>query len=121
MSQDALEKLARKLKRQAKNFWLISQRASKTDSDYYFGVAEGLNKAHSMLCDAIKEREENCRKYEVEKLRSLPPSTSDAVEDIRLDIVRNRAINWEFISQEAYLELIDYLRGFVLRRKNDDD
>ena len=117
MAQDQLEKLAREMKRQAKNYGMISKRASKKDSDYYFGISEAFDRAHSIICDAIKERDEKCKKYEAEKLRNLPSCTLDAVEEIRLDIVRHRATDWDFISEEAYLELIDYLRAFVLRKK----
>lgn len=118
MAQDRLEKLARWLSRQAKDFMIICNRAPKTDSDYYFGVSEGFSKAHLRICNAIEERDEKCKKYESEKLRNLPSCTLDAVEEIRLDIVRHRATDWDFISEEAYLELIDYLRAFVLKKKD---
>lgn len=44
-----LDKLSRRIKRQASEARTLSQRVGKSDSDYYFGIAEGLDRAATQI------------------------------------------------------------------------
>jgi hypothetical protein len=44
-----LDKLSRRIKKQAKEARELSKVVGKTDSDYYFGIAEGLDRAATQI------------------------------------------------------------------------
>ncbi len=55
MALKALDKLSRKLLRDAKKARKLCGSVGKTDSDYYYGIAEGLDRAATQVrCEFIR-------------------------------------------------------------------
>jgi len=52
-----LDRLSRRIQRQATDARRVSKIVGKTDSDYYFGIAEGLDRAGSQLrCEYLRAK-----------------------------------------------------------------
>ena len=52
-----LDKLSRRIKKQAKEARELSKVVGKLDSDYYFGIAEGLDRAATQIrCEYVRAK-----------------------------------------------------------------